>query len=210
MNVKNICIDLLEGRLSIDEFMNIAESDNEVFAWLQSVFISNVEKESSTEESAASEEYPMDYIENKLRGYYLLGTIKGKLDFLDEVYRIIYFGFPGESIKRDTPLRNDNRYILTTCPEYIGGEKAQILVEKIYYDLKAQNRLTIPEFRKQILVAFHIALKKPHWLQEPEWPMGEKGIPMEFVSETKIINERREYTFRDVTTGAITVIDQIY
>lgn len=210
MNVKIICIDLLEGRLSIDEFMNIAESDNEVFDWLQSVFVSNVEKESATEESATPEEYSIDYIENKLREYYLLGTIKGKLDFLDEIYRIIHFGFPGESIKLDTSLREDNRYILTICPEYIGGKRAEILVEKIYYDLKTQNKLTKSEFRKQILVAFHIAMKKPHWLQEAEWPFGENGIPMEFISETKIVNERREYTFRDVTTGAITVIDQMY
>lgn len=56
---------------------------------------------------------------------------------------------------------------------------------------------------------FHIEDKKyPHWVQEPEWPMGEKS-PMKFIGQERT-GERVRFTFRDADTDEERVIEQLY
>ena len=56
--------------------------------------------------------------------------------------------------------------------------------------------------------------KYPRWIQDPEWPVGEEGMPMKFVSQKRKKGNAyntmlyTEYLFEDVKTGKQRTIEQ--
>lgn len=55
---------------------------------------------------------------------------------------------------------------------------------------------------------FHVDKKKPRWLQEPEWPMGNLS-PMEFVSQKRVGNVV-QYLFLDYDNGETRIVEQFH
>ncbi|MBO7763077.1 MAG: hypothetical protein J6T24_09795 [Clostridia bacterium] len=71
-------------------------------------------------------------------------------------------------------------------------------------------------YRKYSLKSlFHIESNKyPHWIQEAEWPMGEDGIPMKFISQKRRKGKHyetllfTEFLFEDIKTGKQRIVEQ--
>lgn len=70
-------------------------------------------------------------------------------------------------------------------------------------------------YKEQLRNLFHIEPHKyPRWIQEAEWPMGEDGIPMKFISQKgkkgKFYDTMlyTEFLFEDVKTGKQRIIEQ--
>ena len=99
-------------------------------------------------------------------------------------------------------------FYAATDPEVPLARIEQIISE--YYAIKPktkQRKLA----RERIRQEFHIVGNKyPHWIQSPEWPMGEKS-PMMYVSRSKGKDpDAVEFHFMDVDTGETRTIEQFY
>ena len=67
----------------------------------------------------------------------------------------------------------------------------------------------IQQAKRDIEEQFHVVDKKrPRWIQGPEWPMGTHS-PMMFISQ-KRSGEVVRYTFKDVDTDEIRVVEEYY
>lgn len=102
---------------------------------------------------------------------------------------------------------------LHVAGDYFEGPEVNARIEQIiseYYAIKPktkQRKLA----RERIRQEFHIVGNKyPHWIQSPEWPMGEKS-PMMYVSRSKGKDpDAVEFHFMDVDTGETRTIEQFY
>ena len=95
--------------------------------------------------------------------------------------------------------------------EDLGGPEVDDLIRRIvdeYRDVTpAKDRRKLQ--KQKLKEVFHVRpRKKPDWVQEPEWPMGENS-PMEFVSKEQE-GDLVRYLFRDVDTGAEQIVEQYY
>lgn len=93
----------------------------------------------------------------------------------------------------------------------LGGPEVDGLIRKIvdeYRDVspaKERNKL----LKQKLKEVFHIKPRKnPDWVQEPDWPMGEKS-PLEFVSRVEE-GELVRIKFRDADTGEERIVEQYY
>ena len=75
--------------------------------------------------------------------------------------------------------------------------------------------LATPLMSNIIKELFHIESNKyPRWIQSPEWPIGENGVPMRFVSQKRKKGKEyetilyTEFLFEDVKTGEQRVVEQ--
>ena len=95
--------------------------------------------------------------------------------------------------------------------EYLGGTEVDSLIDEILS--KKDDGISTSKFvnmaKQELRALFHLAPRKyPHWIQEPEWPMGEQS-PMEFCSQ-KREGERICFEFRDVDTLETRIVEQFY
>ena len=94
---------------------------------------------------------------------------------------------------------------------YVEGDETEPLLRQLVCDIP--DTLTKKEkahlLKESIRKSFHLVPRKvPKWVQEPEWPMGEH-MPMEFVQQHRE-GDLVKFTFRDVETGELRVIEQFY
>ena len=102
---------------------------------------------------------------------------------------------------------------LHVAGDYFEGPEVNERIEQIiseYYTIKPktkQRKLA----RERIRQEFHIVGNKyPHWIQSPEWPMGEKS-PMMYVSRSKGKEpDEVDYHFVDVDTGNVRIVKQFF
>lgn len=102
-------------------------------------------------------------------------------------------------------------FYLSAVGDYIGGPEVE---EQIGVLLGQYPRSLGKSKRKKAAKAaireyFHLSGNKyPRWVQAPEWPMG-TNTPMAYVSQ-KRDGEQVLFTFEDVDTGEIRIVEQLY
>jgi len=128
-----------------------------------------------------------------------------------ELRRVLTKAFPDEEIEISDYIHKLFNFVIDACPEYIGGP--EIDAANVFLDI--YNRLPPgtetarkKEFKSQIKALFRCkGIKKPRWIQEPEWPMG-VGSPMRFISQSNK-QDVFKYVFEDVDTGELRTIIQL-
>ena len=95
----------------------------------------------------------------------------------------------------DDSLNRTDRYMeaygfsLDVLPGYVGGIEAEDYIsEKI---IPKYSEILKPAQRKKLIkeeirnTFLRDGKGYPHWIQDPEWPLGENGIPMIYVGQKK-------------------------
>lgn len=153
--------------------------------------------------------YDFDYLRFILTLCHFDGTLGESLNIFSMIKRAYRFYSPNLNC---TTYYNDayNTYLEAVGEYYEGPEVASLLEQIVREALSLSPKSKrIKEIRENLKKAFHIEhSKRPYWIQGGEWPMG-KNSPMQYVDKSKIYDGMR-YTFRDVDTGEIRVIEQFY
>lgn len=92
-----------------------------------------------------------------------------------------------------------------------GGPEVINLVKSIAQEYKmiTPKSKRKKEAKARVFEIFHVSERKiPRWVQGPQWPMGINS-PMKFISQKRQGNVTM-FTFMDIDTGAIKVIEQRY
>lgn len=205
---------MLTGEMDMRAFTNLLKSDRSVQETIRNLVpqpaIANKEhpfwKNISYD---VLQQYNFDYLRFILTLCHLDGTLGENLNIFSMIKRAYRFYSPGLNF---TTYYNDayNLY-LEAVGEYYEGLEVALLLEQIVREalpLSPKSK-RIKEIRENLKKTFHIEhSKRPYWIQGGEWPMG-KNSPMQYISRSKIPDGMR-YTFRDVDTSEIRVIEQFY
>lgn len=104
---------------------------------------------------------------------------------------------------------DEANYYSNATSDYIGGPEVDDYLYKLLGGFPPSLGKTkrLKEAKKAINEAFHIEKGKyPFWIQFPDWPMG-KFNPMKYISR-KHDGDLFLYTFQDVDTGEVRVVEQ--
>ena len=100
---------------------------------------------------------------------------------------------------------------LNAAGEYYEGPEVMHILNQVIVNalpIKPKSK-RIKEVREKLAAIFHVVDKKrPRWIQGAEWPMG-KNSPMQYIGRARI-PDGVQYTFQDVDTGEIRVVEQFY
>lgn len=213
-HLKQFVIDFLEGRISPKDFMIRFQKDEQLVTWLQSI----VPKEKQCYVAVTDDRewtgyrhvaIPYDIkraIGKSLEKIWDLGE---QLNVHSEIATLFAEAFPEEKIEKNKTIENQFVFLITTCPNYVGGKEASELISRILSNLPEELSKTkrAKLFRERIKDSFHLDGKHyPRWYQEPEWPFN-NDKPMKFVSQASK-SEIAFYLFVDVDTGDERVIKQ--
>ena len=129
--------------------------------------------------------------------------------YFDTIASIVTVAYP--DIIPTKYYDEEKKFYQTAVGEYIGGEEVEAyigaLLENFPRAMGKTKRKT--GAKAAIREAFHLkGSKYPRWAQEPEWPMGKKA-PMEYIAQ-KRTGDLVRYTFKDVDTGEMRIIEQLY
>ena len=124
-------------------------------------------------------------------------TAGGALKIYDIVADIYYQ--VDDSLIRTEEYMEAYQFSLDVLPGYVGGPAAEdyissVIIPKYPADMKKTMRKT--KIKEEIRNTFLRDGKGyPHWIQDPEWPIGDNGVPMIYTGQKK--NEGfTEYFFR--------------
>ena len=202
-----------EGKLTFDEFELLTYTDSDIWYNIQSMI---------TDEMKSDVSHPV-WGDSSLRkilepcGFSVRSTVEGfgldsdlgksRLHYI--VSCLVKYHSPEVNIKSPKEI-SDSGLLEQIKLDYIAGIEVDGLIEEIIFnlpdDITKKERKTLA--KNALKEAFHIKKKHPEWCQDPEWPMG-KLSPMEFVSSEEL-GERVIFTFRDVDTGDVRVVEQLY
>lgn len=100
---------------------------------------------------------------------------------------------------------------LTAVMDCFDGPEVEPLVLQIIEKacIHTTKKKRIEQAKNEIRALFHVVdNNRPRWIQGPEWPMG-KHSPMQYVSK-KRRGEVVLYSFQDVDTAEIRIVEQFY
>ena len=134
-------------------------------------------------------------------------TLAKHLNIFSTFASILAEAYPNDNIKVDETLRTKFDFLLTTCPDYIGGEEVEAVIENL---LNVNPGISKKQFKEEIKNLFNIEKGKyPKWLQAPEWPISKNGKPMKFIKQ---VSDKKtgitQYVFEDIDTKKETTIEQ--
>lgn len=104
-----------------------------------------------------------------------------------------------EALVRTEKYSDAYAFSLDVLPGYVGGVEAEdyisrVIIPKYPEDMKKTQRRNL--IKQEIRSTFLRDGKGyPHWIQDPEWPLGENGIPMIYTGQKKH-EGYTEYFFR--------------
>lgn len=224
-DIKSYLIDFAEGRVKVPDFVEQCRQDPEILDFLTKIAdpkFKTVITHKYTDENGflkyRGEELPFDAkveLEQFLNGGG--GMLGNYLNIHFHFSQVITCAFPDDHIVIDQTLHDRFVFMLNACPEYIGGVEVDDLLAELLdslpEDLSKTKRIKL--YKEKLKSAFHIEPNKyPRWIQAAEWPMGEDGVPMKFVSQ-KSKNKKAygmmlytEFLFEDVKTGEQRTIAQ--
>lgn len=133
--------------------------------------------------------------------------------------RVNAYGFLFSLAKKRLPnlvpnsrFSDEYGFYLDTCGESFDGPEVEQYLDNLIYDIYTQSGTKTNKkqrAKRTLAEAFHIEGRTyPHWIQGPEWPMGQHS-PMEYLSR-KRDGDRVVFIFRDVDTGEIREVEQFY
>lgn len=124
-------------------------------------------------------------------------TASGALKIYDIVADIYYQ--VDDSLNRTEKYLDAYSFSLDVLPGYVGGSEAEDyisshIISKYPENMKkTQRKKLIKEDIRNIFL--RDCKGYPHWIQDPEWPLGENGIPMIYTGQKKY-EGYTEYFFR--------------
>lgn len=124
-------------------------------------------------------------------------TARGALNIYDIVADIYYQ--IDETLTRTEKYSDAHSFSLEVLPGYVGGIQAEdyisrVIIPKYPEELTKTNRKKL--IKEEIRNTFLRDCKSyPHWIQDPQWPLGENGIPMIYTGQKKQ-KGYSEYFFR--------------
>lgn len=124
------------------------------------------------------------------------------------ISRLVRCHFPDVKVRE--PMKESGEELLEKLGlDALGGLQVEVLIREILEEcrdirpVKERDR----RLKEKLKETFHLKpRKKPVWVQEPDWPMGEYS-PMEFISSEEDGCMVR-FRFRDVDTEEETVVEQ--
>lgn len=225
MDIKSYLIDFAEGRITVPEFIKCCETNSEILDFLTEIadpkFKTPIVRKEIGENGWPQyipEELPFNAklsLSEHLKTN--INTLAKHLNIHGLFSRVLVTAFPNDNIVIDETLSNKFTFMLQACPEYIGGEEVDCLLEDLLEslpeDLSKTKRVKL--YKEQLKSLFHIESNKyPRWIQGAEWPAGEDGIPMKFISQKAKKGKayqtmlHTEFLFEDVKTGEQRIIEQ--
>ena len=221
--IKNFWINFVEGRISVPAMLRETEKRPELLDWLTSAAGPECKTychRGDQAEGAAPEVVPFDAalqirvcIHDDRGGDTLLSRY---LNIHDCFSRVLTGAFPEEGIQVDRTLDERYCFMLEACPRYIGGHEADHILEeelsKLPRELDRSHRARL--FHKQMKHVFHVRVKHPEWVNDPQWPIGTGGKPMRFLRQRRRLGKEYQgtcctrYYFEDLETGEIRVVEQ--
>ena len=114
-------------------------------------------------------------------------TAGGALKIYDVVADIYYQ--VDDSLLRTEKYMEAFQFLLDVLPSYVGGIEAEnyissVIISKYPEDMKKSQRKS--KIKEEIRNAFLRDGKGyPHWIQDPEWPVGKNGHPMIYMGQKK-------------------------
>jgi len=214
-NIKQYVFDFVEGRVSAFDFIKRVDEDPAILDWLQSLIPSDRTIRTVVRDEA--EEYPFQNCRIETVPYRIREVIDSmcygrrktslecRLNMHSLISEIVQEAFPEEDLKADESLHNLHRFLLESCPSYIGGSEVdesgilEQIIDSIPKDLSASKRKKMA--KEKIKERFHITGKSyPRWIQAPEWPMS-NGEPMQYVRTERSNIEFQTLYFLDPKTG---------
>lgn len=128
---------------------------------------------------------------------YSPGTARGALNIYDIVSDLYYQ--VDDSLVRTDKYSEAYRFSLDVLPGYVGGVQAEDYISRVIipkYPESLKNTQRKNRIKEEIRSTFLRDCKGyPHWIQDPEWPLGENGIPMIYMGQKKH-EGYTEYFFR--------------
>jgi len=124
-------------------------------------------------------------------------TAGGALKIYDIVADIFYK--VDESLIRTDKYMKAYQFSLDVLPGYVGGPAAEdyissVIIPRYPEDMKKTVRKN--KIKEEIRNTFlRDGRGYPHWIQDPQWPIGENGIPMIYTGQKKY-DGYTEYFFR--------------
>lgn len=125
----------------------------------------------------------------------------------DSIAAIIVVAYP--EIIPTTYYEEEASYHRNAVGDYLGGPEVEEYIDNILESFPRDMGKTkrTKAAKTELKSRFHISGNQyPRWAQEAEWPMGTQS-PMMFVSQ-KRTGEQVVFTFQDVDTGEIRMIEQ--
>ena len=117
----------------------------------------------------------------------------------------------------DETLSKKFDFMLDACPEYIGGEEVDEILENLLESLPEElsKAKKVKLYKERVKAMFHIEKNKyPRWVQSAEWPLGQNNKPMKFVEQKRKKGKSyemmmyTEFWFEDVETGEKRAVEQ--
>ena len=237
MEPKQVVYDFLANRIDFRTFMKECDNNPGILDWVQSVVPSSIKWRKLVENEDVKKQF--EEIRNGVRSatpdemsalirqhYYSVeipydiraviqelkqGDVIGHwLNVHSELSRLMRAAFPDETIEESDHVKRVFDFIISVCPEYIGGSEIdeQNILENIYNELPNGSQTARKKvYKERLKELFHVqGSKYPHWFQNPEWPMG-KNSPMRFVSQSHK-GDLFNYVFEDVDTGEQRIVVQ--
>lgn len=226
MEIERFVFDFVAGVVHPKVFIETLDQHPEIYDWLQSIvpegltcYENRMVLDRFGDEEPISVEIPYDIrivikqnLEDVHRDRWGL-----YLNIHHNISKLLTKAFPNESIHISDEIEKRFNFGLTAVPGYLGGTDVANFIDDII-DSIPQNlsetvrvRLCKEKLREQ----FHIEGKNiPRWIQEPEWPMGEDGIPMKFIVQKRKRGKAygtmlfTEFVFEDVKTKKQRIVEQ--
>ena len=221
MIMRNYVKNFIEGVIHPREFLSAAESNSEIFDWLQSVvpegrvfhtcciIINDVGQNGHVIETVPYDvRLAVSTLTELCRGqtwctYYYIHR---------EISELWKTAFPHDDLVISESIKDRFFFELDAVPRYVGGKdiyKYGILdeiIDAIPRDRSEAERKQM--CRELVRKAFHLDEKNhPLWRREAEWPLGVNHKPMKFVHQKE--NEgKHEYYFEDTENGEIKTVCQ--
>lgn len=206
MNDLQIAISLVEGKITVDEFMKQAMAEISLFAALQDLILPGTTRcvQKLVEGKLITNQVAYN-VKEYFAELYAVGTLDARVNIFAAVRDIVLSKYPNTKV--DNSLIEKFAFILNNTPNYIGGVKAEKVLERIYDNIKIVQSTA---YIKLVKCAFTVADKPPRWIQTPEWPIDHNWKPLMFLYEKKINKEEKEYIFKKLDGDEIISIKQSY
>ena len=205
---------MLTGEIPMKEFVRLLISEQQVQSELNNLI---------PEEAKWDEDHPLwkhvafsfllEYDFDLHRGIMarrLLDDSMGdNLNIWGTIHRIYEYINP--DLPFTTKYEDDFQLYLDVVKEIYDGPEVRSVLEGIFTDAFKEKSKTARKKKAKaaILEAFHVEDKnRPYWIQGAEWPMGQNS-PMKYISK-KREDEVVKYTFTDVDTEEIKIVEQYY
>lgn len=217
-----IVFDYVRGNISLEAFKAEWYANPQIAAWLDSL----IDLKSPPKEEWSSLPYAPwrmaihKHYDGSIVKYILASDTFDSLHTATPKWLDIMWHFPAiasvvvaayPNIVPTSYYEEEASYFQNAVGDYLGGPEVEDCIANILSSFSRDMGKTkrTKTAKAALRTHFHIHSRQyPHWVQEPEWPMG-KHSPMVF-SGQKRTGEKVTFTFQDVDTKEIRLVEQYY